>query len=135
MALVEWDSSYSVGIEAMDAQHKGLVQALNDLHGAMLKGQVSGAANQLLDKLIRYTREHFRAEEALLASKAYPQLAGHRALHAKLNQEVADYAKRAKAGDSSVTVHLLHFLRDWLMVHIQREDRAYGTWLNARGTF
>lgn len=133
MALVTWDGSYSVGIRAMDEQHKRLVQTLNDLHAAMVSGKASGAADHLLGELVRYTQDHFRAEEAFLARNCYPELATHRGLHAELNLQVNNYVKRLQAGEAAISVHLLHFLRDWLTVHIQREDREYGAWLNARG--
>jgi hemerythrin-like metal-binding protein len=134
MALMTWGANYSVGIAAMDEQHQALMQALNDLHTAMTKGEAREVAGQLLTKLARYTKDHFRAEEAMLARNGYPSLAEHRAKHVDLNRQVEEYIHRFESGERALTVHLLHFLRDWLTVHIQKEDRAYGGWLNARGT-
>jgi hemerythrin len=135
MALMTWGADYSVGVRAMDDQHKGLMQPLNELHAAMTNGDAGEAAGELLGRLARYTKEHFRAEEDMLARTGYPQLVEHRAKHVDLNRQVDDYIDRFEAGERALTVHLLHFLRDWLTVHIQKEDRAYGGWLNARGTY
>ncbi len=134
MGLMKWDATFSVGVVAMDEQHKNLMEALNDLHAAMSNGEATAVATQLLSKLARYTRNHFQAEEALLTRTGYPQLTAHHAKHVQLNNEVEQYIKRMQTGERALSVHLLHFLRDWLTVHIQKEDRAYGSWLNAHGT-
>ena len=39
MALLTWNSKYSVGVKPLDSQHTVLFGLLNDLHAAMLKGQ------------------------------------------------------------------------------------------------
>ncbi len=39
MALMTWNDSFSVGIKTIDDQHIVLVETLNDLHAAMMKGQ------------------------------------------------------------------------------------------------
>lgn len=133
MALVTWGPEYSINVRAMDEQHQKLVDAMNDLHAAIAAGQANGAAGRLLQELVQYTKGHLKAEEALLARHHYPELAAHREKHTALTRQVAEYVGRYEAGEKALTVHLLHFLRDWLMSHIQKEDRIYAAWLNARG--
>ena len=67
MALMSWNAKYSVGVHALDDQHTGLFDILNELHAAMMKGQAQSLTGPLLKKLVEYTRKHFAAEEAMLA--------------------------------------------------------------------
>ncbi|MDR3775065.1 MAG: bacteriohemerythrin [Terracidiphilus sp.] len=133
MALLAWSSRYSVGVKTIDGQHKVLFEILNDLHGAMLKGQAQAMTGPLLRKLVDYTRTHFTAEEAMMAGAKYPGLTEHRALHRDLIKQVEDYSTRYGRGEITLNIHLLNFVRDWLTNHIQKVDHEYGPWLNDHG--
>ncbi len=133
MALMTWNTSYSVGVKTLDSQHTVLFDILNDLHAAMLKGQAQTMTGPLLRKLVEYTRTHFAAEESMLTASRYPGLAEHRKKHADLIKQVEDYASRFERGEITLNLHLMNFLRDWLTNHIQKVDREYGPWLNKQG--
>jgi len=133
MALLTWNSTYSVGVKSIDSQHTVLFDTLNDLHGAMMTGQASTLTGPILKKLITYTREHFTAEEAMLANTKYPGLAEHKIKHRDLIKQVEDYSARFDRGEITLNLHLLNFLRDWLTNHIQKVDHEYGPWLNKNG--
>jgi len=133
MALLTWSSKYSVGVQAMDTQHTQLFDMVNDLHAAMMQGKAQTVTGPLLRKLADYTQRHFSAEETLMASKKYPDLAKHRALHVALIEQVSEFAARFEKGENTLSLHLMNFLRDWLTTHIQKEDQKYGTYLNQQG--
>lgn len=133
MALLTWSSRYSVDVESMDKQHTVLFGFLNDLHDAMMKGHANKITGDLLGKLLDYTRKHFSAEEAIMASARYPDLAQHRIKHRDLVMQVEDFAARFQRGETALSVQLLNFLRDWLTNHIQNEDQKYGPWVNEHG--
>jgi len=133
MALLTWNSKYSVGVKALDTQHTVLFDILNDLHGAMMKGQGQSLTGPLLRKLVNYTRDHFSAEEAMMAAANYPGLAGHRTKHRDLTKQVEEYAARYDQGEITLSLPLLNFLRDWLTNHILQVDREYGPCLNQHG--
>jgi hemerythrin len=133
MALLTWSSKYSVGVTALDSQHNVLFGILNDLHGAMLKGQAQTRTGPLLRKLVEYTRNHFSAEESMMVGTKYPGLAKHRVEHHELTRQVENYLTRFERGEVSLNLQLLNFLRDWLNNHIMKEDHQYGPWLNEHG--
>jgi len=133
MALLTWNKSYSVGVQALDSQHTVLFGLLNDLHAAMMKGQAQSLTGPLLRKLADYTRSHFAAEEQMMASARYPGLTDHRAKHRDLIRQVEEFSGRFEKGEIALNLHLMNFLRDWLMNHIQKTDREYGPWLNEHG--
>jgi hemerythrin len=133
MALLTWSNDYSVGVKALDGQHTVLFNALNDLHDAMMKGQARTITAGLLEKLVKYTHEHFAAEEKMMAAAGYPELDRHRNRHLDLTKQVSEFVARHEKGEVTVNVHLMNFLRDWLTKHIQHEDKEYGPWLNRHG--
>jgi hemerythrin len=133
MALLTWNSKYSVGVKALDSQHTVLFDILNDLHAAMMKGQAQSLTGPMLRKLVDYTRNHFASEESMLAAAQYPGLAEHRIKHRDLTRQVEDYSARFERGEITLNLHLLNFLRDWLSNHIQKVDGEYGPWLNEHG--
>ncbi len=133
MALLKWSSKYSVGVQSMDIQHTVLFDILNDLHTAMMKGQAQSSIGALLRKLADYARNHFSAEEAIMASTRYPDLPQHRLKHLELNKQVAEFVTRFERGESALTLQLMNFLRDWLTNHIQNVDHGYSSWMNSHG--
>lgn len=133
MSLLSWNSSYSVGIDSIDAQHNVLFQSLNDLHRAMLQGEGREVTAALLRELLGYLRNHFFTEEALLARNAYPKLAEHHQFHLELTNQLHDYVQRLERGEPAISTNLVGFLRNWLTNHIKRQDRAYSSWLAQRG--
>jgi hemerythrin len=133
MALLTWGDKYSVGIETIDKQHKGLFDSLNDLHGAMMKGQGQTLTGPILQQLVKYTRDHFSAEESMMVATKYPQLDQHRTKHRDFTKQVMDFVARFERGEATLTLDLMKFLRDWLTAHIQGEDSKYGPWLTERG--
>jgi hemerythrin-like metal-binding protein len=128
-----WNDNLSVGVETLDKQHNVLVETLNDLHAAMMKGQARAVAGELLHKLVKYTRDHFAAEEAMMAATNYAALPTHRLKHRELTKQVEDFVTRYEKGDITLSVQLLNFLSEWLTTHILGEDKLYGPWLVEHG--
>jgi hemerythrin len=106
---------------------------LNELHAAMESGQARSRTGTILRKLLNYTRGHFSAEEAMMASARYPGLVQHRSLHRGLTKHVEDAEARFERGEGAVNDQLLGFLRDWITHHIENSDKAYGPWINKSG--
>jgi hemerythrin-like metal-binding protein len=129
MSFMTWNDSYSVGVKTIDQQHAGLFAMVNELHTAMMNGEAKSAVGPLLDKLVKYTLEHFAYEEGMLETARYPSFAAHRAHHVDLTRQVKDFMARNQHGDGTVNIELLQFLSDWLTKHIQREDKQYSPFL------
>jgi len=114
----------------MDNQHKAMIQMLNELYDAMMEGNALGVTGPLLHKLVEYTKIHFSSEEQMLKDQGYPNLAAHHARHLELIEDVEKHIASYERQDLFLPIPLLHFLRDWISTHIQKEDRAYGPWVN-----
>lgn len=125
--FIEWQRDYQLGIPAIDAEHKGLVERLNQFFAAAEAGSPTGELDILLDRLITATTRHFENEEMLLDFHDYPDLVGHRAEHQRLLQQLAHFrdAYDEDRERSNSAFEAADFLRRWLLEHIQSEDRSY----------
>ena len=133
--LSGWTPGLSVGVEAMDVQHRELFARLNILVSAVRSGRGADELGTTMEFLDGYVREHFADEEKLMADAAYPGLEGHRRLHAGFVAELAAVraALARPEADRAALAERLHLsLRDWLLRHIRVEDRAYARHLAER---
>ena len=133
MALIDWSPAYSVKVKKFDDQHKKLVDLINQLHDAMKAGQGNSMIGTVLQSLVSYTGSHFADEIKLMQSHSYPDLAKHKAEHDKFVAQVLDFQKKFQDGSAMLTMSVLSFLKDWLVKHIQGEDKKYGPFLNGKG--
>jgi hemerythrin len=132
MAYLDWRPALEVGHPKIDAEHRSLVDALNNLHTAMKLGKGKAEIEKTLLFLKDYTVEHFKGEERLMLTHGYPGTAQHCAIHADLVKEVATLIGNFQSGRTPLTSALLDFLEAWLVKHIQGEDKALGAFLQSR---
>lgn len=133
MALVTWKDIYSVGIKSIDDQHLLLMNLLNELHDAVLNKADSQKIQDILNRLVRYTREHFLLEENLFAQHHYPESKAHIEEHRKLTGQVEEFTARLKKGETTLGMPMLRFLQEWLTGHILNTDQRYSQFLKQHG--
>ena len=131
--LMTWTDELSVGIALIDEQHKVLLGLINELHSAMRARKSDAALSSIVARLKEYTVKHFGQEEEFFDRHGYPNTASHKAMHAKLVQQVLDFESDLKNGRAKVTLDIMRFLKDWLMSHIMGADKNYGPFLNSKG--
>jgi hemerythrin len=133
MALMAWSPTFSVKVKQFDDQHIKLVNMVNELHDAMREGKGKEILGKILNDLITYTATHFKDEEKLLAQHSYPELSQHKAIHETLVKQVLELQAKFKSGQAILTLDVMTFLKDWLVKHIQGDDKKYGVYLNGKG--
>jgi hemerythrin len=133
MPLMEWNDKLSVGVAAIDSDHKHLVGLVNELHDAVKAAKGKEVLGKVLDGLITYTKTHFGREEVEMAKFSYPKSSEHIREHTNLTKQVLDVQAKYKAGNNAVlSMEVMAFLRDWLLKHIQASDKALGEFLRAQ---
>ena len=120
----EWSENLSVGVPAMDQHHKKLVDLINVLHAAMRSGKSRDVLGTALDELSKYVDYHFAAEEKLMKEHHCSGLAEQIAAHAGLVEKVAALRQQFASGEQGLSSEVLTMLKDWLVTHIQRKDKA-----------
>lgn len=126
-ALLNWTPDLSVGIEVIDAQHKRIVEYINQLHEARIHGDKDAIA-RVIEELVDYTLSHFSFEESMMEEAHYRFLAPHKKVHELFVRRVGEYQQRFKLGEdvAAVAGDMQNTLVTWLMNHIKREDMDYG---------
>lgn len=135
MTLLTWGHACTVGVQAMDDQHAILMDTMNELRLAQVRGNNRDERLELLNRLLEFTRMHFWSEEQLMEQHGFPGLDEHREEHERLLAKMRAAVQRAHHGEELQLRPLLNFLRNWYLDHIEGMDRLYAPWLNERGIY
>lgn len=133
MPLIQWSDELSVGINSIDKQHKELIKMINELNDALQAGQANQKLAAIFEGLAVYTVTHFGYEEELFAQYGYSESAEHKNEHRALTQQVKDLQQKMEEGDFIISVEVMVFLKDWLINHILKTDKAYAKFLKDKG--
>lgn len=133
MSALQWTPKLSVGVEALDADHRKLIDMMGRLRQAMDEGRDGEMIGTIIDEMIEYTRYHFATEERLLRMVRYPDLERHQELHAQLVTRVQEFRERlCRRPESFRTLEVYDFLSEWLVRHIIGEDIKDKPYLEAK---
>lgn len=131
--FIEWSNEISVGIEEIDAQHRVLVDLLNEIHEAIQQGRTLEVTKGIVDRLDEYTRVHFAVEESLMRILHYPDYERHKEEHEKLIAQLTDLHSKLEKGKGAIGFELAVFLKGWLTKHIMEGDKRYVAHFLAQG--
>lgn len=123
--MFEWKPEYSVQIPEIDTQHKRLFKLAAELHAAMTEGKAQSVLDQLLARLVDYTKVHFAHEERFMRQFNYPEAESHKQQHDQLTAQVLEMQKKFRGGQKTLSLSLMTFLKNWLEHHIGGSDQKY----------
>ncbi len=127
---LEWDNRFKTGLPLIDNQHKTLIELINRLFSCMRDGGNRQQTMEIVDELVNYTVTHFQAEEDLMRKHHYPALGEHIKVHQKFVSQVSVFAQKIKSDSHLAPADIYKFLKDWLINHIEKEDRdGYGSFI------
>ncbi len=125
---IEWTNDLSVGVSSIDAQHQQLFKMADELFEAGKNGKSKEKIGDLLGFLDRYTKQHFKDEEAYMKSINYPGLAeqekAHQAFVNELTKLKGEFDK--SGGNIAVIIGANQMVVDWLTKHISGMDKKIG---------
>ncbi len=126
MPAITWTLQMSVGIHAIDTDHKLLISLINQFHKAVEEGQGQETVGSVLNALCDYTDYHFKREEELMEACSYADAIGHKQGHAVLRKKVCairdDYLAHP---ENNISGEVLDFMKTWLTKHILGSDMKY----------
>ena len=123
---VAWREAMSVGDPVIDADHKHLVDMINDFETA-----VAGKINHrkvavVLLGLVEYTGAHFKREEEIQQRVGYPYHDCHRRSHRDVLKHLVEIVQTYSAATGQQRDDMVRglgqFLREWLIDHIIQSD-------------
>ncbi len=67
-----------------------------------------------------------------MAACDYPHLSAHKARHADLVQQATVLQEKFASGNQHLNMKVMRFLKDWITNHIQKSDKDYVPYLQAK---
>ncbi|MDP2431838.1 MAG: bacteriohemerythrin [Pseudomonadota bacterium] len=133
-----WSDDYLVGVERIDAQHKVLVNTLNEANARLAVNVTRELLEQITRDLLSYAIYHFETEESLMREYDYADQSAadaeqHRREHRAFSQQVVALRDGLRDGRLVSREEQLSFLNNWLVDHILNTDKRFGEFLNRRG--
>jgi len=132
MEPIKWTDAFSVNVKQMDDQHKKLIGMINRLIEEQHVLTEPDTIAELLTAMTDYAREHFRAEEYLMAEYGYERLDWQVRSHERFFARTQEFME-AEVGPNVLSRALLDYLSSWLTNHILNEDMQYKKFFAAKG--
>ncbi len=123
MAYFVWADDMVIDNGPIDEDHRKLVDQVNTLHTATTEGRGNEIVAELLAQIIADTEEHLRHEEHEMALAGFPDLERHQHGHQLFVNQLRQLEKKHQSGSITVASELSTALRDWLSLHIRRNDK------------
>jgi len=120
---LEWNDAMSVGIKAIDDDHKALLALIIKLSNSIENYHDQATIEAIFSELEKYIVYHFTREEAIMREVQYKGIEGHIKSHQRFIDAVPKLKNTLLTTDSKqVAEETLFFLFDWLINHILGED-------------
>ena len=129
MPIFPWNPAWETGQPKIDQQHMQLLEQLGRLMVALADGKEAAETERAMLLLGDYIDDHFKDEEALMASSGYPGLAAHRIIHNALRDRVEALMETYGHDPTSLPASVMEFLLNWLKEHLAGEDRLMAEYL------
>jgi hemerythrin len=127
-SIVKWDESFSVYVKELDAQHKKLFDMINSFYDSMANNQTNQAIAKVVGEMKRYALTHFSFEESMMKFKGFPRIKSHQVSHQEFVNKVNELEDRLAKGHPVLATDIAKFLKNWIIDHIQKEDKVYANY-------
>lgn len=133
MAYMALSDAYSLGLQSIDGEHAELMDLINQIHAGLQAQASQDALKSLFQRLANCAATHFMREEKQFTETGYPDAALHTHQHQHLTMILSCFQRGVDRTGRPVSLEdQLGFLRDWLLDHIDNEDRQLGEYLAAQ---
>ena len=126
MGEIIWDFSWNIGHNRIDEQHQKWIEIFNHLYEAVFSkndqnlGDIQRTA---IKEMLDYTSYHFGYEEKIMKESAYPDAYVHWRMHKNFENIVYKNYRNLVDGELILNSTLLSIMENWLVQHIQVEDK------------
>lgn len=122
MTLIKWKEEFSVGVAAVDLEHRELIQLINRLDTDMLEYATKKTVVQSLGEIYARISAHFALEEKIMRDAAYEGYATHKQDHESLLDELLDIIDSVDDAGRYDRAALSRRLESWFSDHFQTHD-------------
>ncbi|MDJ0709409.1 MAG: bacteriohemerythrin [Woeseiaceae bacterium] len=122
MSLINWRDEFSVGVDAVDHEHREMIDLINALDDAMEKEAEYIRIVETLGEIYARIAAHFALEEKLMRDARYSALASHKQDHEVLLDELLDVIDSVDADGRYDRADLARTLELWFSDHFRTHD-------------
>lgn len=119
MSLFRWGSQHDVYLPEIDAEHRALFLAGEELHRLVLAGANPDKIGEGLHNVLQLAEAHFQHEERLMRDSEFESYEWHCEQH----ETVRRRAGAIDSKDAAAVESALQFLAGWLRDHTAVADR------------
>ncbi|MBF0593042.1 MAG: hemerythrin family protein [Nitrospirae bacterium] len=134
---IKWTDDLTVGVDAIDYQHKELIAIIHNLLKAINRGDARDEIEKVMAFLKMYVEVHFLMEETLMLNINYPQdkLLEHEAQHAQFWDTYDELVVIFKKDHCSPVLldTIKNVLVGWFANHMRKTDKAIGVFIKKGG--
>lgn len=127
--MIPWLEHYAVGVAVIDGQHREMLELVNRLLEGLGDGRERAELVETLRELVRATEHNIATEERLMQEHGLSPL-HHADAHTRLLEAIRRFDLRLDADGLAGSAG---WLREWLLGHIEEDDRPLAQMLRARG--
>jgi hemerythrin len=127
--MIEWHERYGVGVAVIDGQHREMLELVERLLQGLRDGHEREDLVETLRELVRATEHNIATEERLMQEYGLSPL-HHADAHTRLLEAIRRFDLRL---DPQGIAASASWLREWLLGHIDEDDRPLAEQLRARG--
>lgn len=140
MRNIVWSERYSVKVKKLDKQHIRMAELVNTINDNINSQEDRDRVIESFTELIKYTRDHFSAEETLMKKHGYPSYEKHKKEHENLTNLLRDIERKFQRESKSFSNFDYDLAKDWLVihtdwftVHLSHSDKDLGSFLHKKG--
>jgi len=127
---IQWSDTYSVGVQLIDDQHKGLIDITNNLFNHVTGNEEEERIyfDEVIHQALDYVKNHFVTEERCMLATKFPGYSEHKHTHDEFTLNVIKSVNEFKTGKSLVLEKFAEFLKEWILSHIAVMDKQYSVY-------
>lgn len=115
----KWAPRLTLGLPAVDAAHRDLMDAL-----ARLADMPDAEFPECYARFVAQVEKDFREEEDLMEASSFPGLPSHREQHARVLGGLHHVARQVMTGELAPGREVVALMPGWFLMHIETMDSA-----------
>ena len=130
MDVTDGDSQVSVGYDDIDSEHQVQIGLMDALEQALREGRKGARIDELLERLLDYSRVHFLSEQLLMRHHAYSGYDDHVQDHDRMVSVLEELRRAYDERGTAYSLEIMQRLRADLIAHIRGRDNELGRYLS-----
>ncbi len=122
MSLLQWKKDYAVGVDAVDHEHREMIELINGLYDNLMKADVEVSVAEFLGEVYAKIVAHFALEERIMRERGYDQFAEHKADHERLLDDIREIMDDYEIRGAFEEEALAERLTSWFGDHFKTMD-------------